>query len=137
MSLAACTWPPTRMRCGVTGFSTLTGGGGGGAAVGTDPMMPPMMPPAEPPGTPPGTPPTTPPEDGGGNSSSLIMATSLGTCLGAVKRPASNWRGMTLMTLGGAAAGGGGGGGGGGGAVISALNCAPGSSSNQISGINP
>jgi hypothetical protein len=44
-------------------------------------------------------------------------------------------RGITFTTLGGAAAGGGGGGGGGGGAVISALNCAPGSSSNQINGI--
>src|SRR5579862_1582039 len=123
MSLACWTLPPTRMRCGVTGFSTLTGGGGGGgAAVGTDPIIPPITPPAAPPGTPPGTPPTTPPEDGGGSSSSLIMATSFGTTLGAIRRPASNWRGITLMTLGGAAAGGGGGGGGGGGATRKLVN---------------
>src|ERR1022692_3119028 len=77
MSLACCTLPPTRIRCGVTGFGAEGGGGGGGgAAGGADPMMPPMTPPAVPPGTPPGTPPTTPPEDGGGSSSSLIMATS-------------------------------------------------------------
>ena len=62
--------------------------------------MPPITPPAAPPGTPPGTPPTTPPEDGGGSSSSLIMAISLGIVLGAIKLPASNWRGITLTTLG-------------------------------------
>ena len=57
----ACTLPPTRMRCGVAGFSsTFGGGGGGGAAVGTEPMMPPSTPPGVPPATPPGTPPTTP-----------------------------------------------------------------------------
>src|ERR1017187_3134665 len=57
MSLACCTLPPTRIRCGVTGFGAEGGGGGGGgAAVGTDPMMPPMTPPAVPPGTPPGPP---------------------------------------------------------------------------------
>src|ERR1035438_5090052 len=121
MSLACCTLPPTRIRCGVTGFGAEGGGGGGGAAVGTEPMMPPITPPAAPPGTPPGTPPTTPPEDGGGSSSSLIMAMSLGTALGAIKRPASNWRGITLTTL-GAAAGGGGGGGGGGGATRKLVN---------------
>ena len=74
------------MRFGVTGFSTLTGGGGGGggAAVGTEPMMPPSTPPGVPPATPPGTPPTTPatPLVGGGSSSSLIVAISLGTTLG-------------------------------------------------------
>src|ERR1039457_4401575 len=140
MSLACCTLPPTRMRCGVTAFRGAGGGGGGGgagggggggggAAVGTDPMMPPMTPPAVPPGTPPGTPPTTPPEDCGGSSSSLIMATSLGTALGAIKRPASNWRGMTLITLGAAATGCGGGGGGGGGATRKLVNWLLGSAS--------
>src|SRR5580704_17581094 len=104
------------MRWGVTGFSTLTGGGGGGAAVGTAPIMPPITPPGVPPGTPPGTPPTTPPLDGGGSSSSLIMAISFGTAFGAIRRPASNWRGITFTILGGAGAAGGGGGGGGGGA---------------------
>src|SRR5579884_69630 len=121
--LAACTLPPTRMRCGVLGFSG-GGGGGGGAAVGTDPTIPPTTPPETPPGTPPGTP---TPALGGGNSSSLIMATFLGMVLGAISLPASNWRGATFTTLGGAAAGGGGGGGGGGGAVRKLVSCARGS----------
>src|SRR5690349_20137468 len=109
------------MRCTV-GFLTSTGGGGGGAAVGTEPMMPPITPPEVPPGTPPGTPPTTPTEaDGGGSSSSLIMAISFGICLGARRRPASNWRGATFTTLTGAAAAGGGGGGGGGGGATRKL----------------
>src|ERR1039457_432384 len=70
----------------------LWGGGGGGAAVGTEPMMPPSTPPIVPPATPPGTPPTTPdtPEVGGGSSSSLMVATSLGMILGAINLPASN-----------------------------------------------
>src|SRR5215831_4549340 len=115
------------MRFGVTGFSTFTGGGGGGgAAVGTEPMMPPNTPPGVPPATPPGTPPTTPPTPlvAGGSSSSLIVAISLGTLLGAISRPASNCRGMTLtiFTTAGAA-GGGGGGGGGGGATRKLVNC--------------
>src|SRR6478672_13707740 len=111
--MACCTLPPTRIRV-TFGSSFLAGGGGGGggggAALGTDPMMPPITPPGVPPGTPPGTPPTTPtaPELGGGSSSSLITATSFGLTLGAIRRPASNWRGMTLITLTGAAAGGGG-----------------------------
>src|SRR4051794_26028011 len=82
-SFAACTLPPTLMRCGVAalGSSFFGGGGGGGAADGTDPIIPPRTPPGAPPATPPGTPPTTPatPEVGGGSSSSLMVATSLGT----------------------------------------------------------
>src|SRR5689334_5570369 len=116
------------MRCGVAGFSSTFlggGGGGGGAAEGTDPIMPPRTPPGVPPATPPGTPPTTPatPEVGGGSSSSLMVATSLGMTLGAINLPASNCRGITFTTLtGGAAAGGGGGGGGGGGATNELIN---------------
>src|ERR1017187_7954234 len=102
------------------GVSTLGGGGGGGggAATGVELTIPPITPPNWPPGMPPGTPPTTPapPAEGGGRSSSLIWAMSLGISLGAVKRPSSNSRPI-LTTLIGAAAGGGGGGGGGGGAV--------------------
>src|SRR5690349_21653228 len=95
------------MREGVLGFSTaLTGGGGGGgsAALGTEPIMPPSTPPGVPPATPPGTPPTTPdtPLEGGGSSSSLIVAISLGTFFGAIRRPASNWRGITLTIFTGA-----------------------------------
>src|SRR5438128_6848520 len=100
------------MRCTVAAFSTgLGGGGGGGAAVGTEPMMPPSTPPGVPPATPPGTPPTTPatPAVGGGSSSSLMVATSFGTLLGAISLPASNCRGITFTTFTGAAAGGGGG----------------------------
>src|SRR5690349_17715063 len=122
ISLACCTFPPTRMRVGAAGLGSsffTGGGGGGGAAVGTDPMMPPITPPICPPGTPPGTPPTTPtaPAEGGGSSSSLITAICFGTALGASSFPASNCRGITLTIFGGAAAGGGGGGGGGGGAT--------------------
>src|SRR5579872_2112135 len=120
------------MRCGVAGFSSafLGGGGGGGAAEGTEPIMPPSTPPGVPPATPPGTPPTTPPtpEVGGGSSSSLIVATSLGMTLGAISLPASNCRGMTLTTLTGAAAAGGGG------ATREVSNCAPGSCSKKIMG---
>src|SRR5215831_13762127 len=121
-NFACCTLPPMVMRFGGGGASFFTGGGGGGggAAVGTEPMMPPSTPPGVPPATPPGTPPTTPaaPELGGGSSSSLIVATSLGTTFGAISLPASNCRGITFTTFtGGAAAGGGGGGGGGGGAT--------------------
>src|SRR6516164_2671165 len=137
-SRADCTLPPTLMRCGVTGFSSFFGGGGGGAADGTDPIIPPNTPPGAPPATPPGTPPTTPatPDDGGGSSSSLICATSLGTTFGAISLPASNCRGITLTTLtGGAAAGGGGGGGGGGGATRKLVNWAAGRTSNQIIGM--
>src|SRR5262245_11628455 len=127
------------MRCGVTGLgsSFLGGGGGGGAAVGTDPMMPPSTPPGAPPATPPGTPPTTPatPLVGGGSSSSLMVATSLGTALGAISLPASNCRGITFTTFTGAAAGGGGGGGGGGGATRKLDRVAAGSTSNQIIGM--
>src|ERR1700735_2141630 len=108
--------------------------GGGGAGEGTEPKIPPSTPPRAPPATPPGTPPATP-MFALGASSSWICLISLGMTFGCISLPASIWRGMTLTTWGGAAAGGGGGGGGGGGAVISALNCAPGSSSNQISGI--
>src|SRR5579872_5141223 len=122
------------MRCGVTGFSSFLGGGGGGggAADGTELIMPPSTPPGVPPATPPGTPPTTPatPEEGGGSSSSLICAISLGMTLGAINLPASNWRGITLTGLTMAAgAGGGGGGGGGGGATSMLCNCAVGSTS--------
>src|SRR5579872_1390199 len=122
------------MRCGVAGFSStfLGGGGGGGAAEGTEPIMPPRTPPGVPPATPPGTPPTTPatPEDGGGSSSSLICAMSLGMTLGTVSLPASNCRGMILtgFTI-AAGAGGGGGGGGGGGATSMLCNWAVGSTS--------
>src|SRR3954466_7181709 len=129
---ADCTLPPTLMRCGVAAFTSSFfggGGGGGGAADGTEPIMPPRTPPGVPPATPPGTPPTTPatPELGGGSSSSLIVATSLGITLGAISLPASNCRGMTFTTFtGGAAAGGGGGGGGGGGATRKLCNCAVG-----------
>src|SRR5579872_5855831 len=113
-----------------TVFFCSTGGGGGGAADGTEPMMPPITPPGLPPGTPPATPPTTPAEaDGGGSSSSLIMATSFGIALGAIRRPASNCRGITFTILTGTAAGGGGGGGGGGGAVNIAVSCVLGSAS--------
>src|SRR5579863_3533282 len=118
------------MRCTVCFFCSTGGGGGGGAAVGTEPIMPPITPPGVPPGTPPGTPPTTPALEGGGSSSSLIMAISLGTALGAVSLPASNCRGMTFTIFTGTAAGGGGGGGGGGGAMNMAVNCALGSTSN-------
>ena len=60
---------------------------------------------------------------GGGSSSSLMIATSFGTALGAISLPASNWRGMTFTTFtGAAAAGGGGGGGGGGGATRKLVN---------------
>src|SRR5450755_883644 len=115
------------MRLGVIGFSLTGGGGGGGrAAVGTEPMMPPSTPPGVPPATPPGTPPTTPPTplEGGGSSSSLMVAISLGTDFGAISLPASNWRGMTLTIFTAAgAAGGGGGGGGGGGATRKLVNC--------------
>src|SRR5208283_5267347 len=116
-SLACCTLPPTRMRCGTTSF--LGGGGGGRTADGTAPMIPPRTPPVIPPATPPATPPTTPPtpEEGGGSSSSLISAICFGMLLGAISRPASNWRGMTFTFTTGATAGGGGGGGGGGGAT--------------------
>src|SRR5271166_2185601 len=106
MRLACCTLPPTRMRWGPLFSSFFTGGGGGGAAEGTAPRMPPMTPPA-PPGTPPGTPPTTPALEGGGNSSSLILAISLGIDFGASNLPASNCRGATLQILGGVGAGGG------------------------------
>src|SRR5580704_14207536 len=88
MRLACCTLPPTRMRCGVVGLTSLTGGGGG-AAVGIPPSTPPSTPPGAPPGTPPTTPPTTPELDGGGNSSSLILAISLGMVLGAISLPAA------------------------------------------------
>src|SRR5215469_11795562 len=110
--LAAWTLPPTRIRDGPLGFgASLTGGGGGAATV--PPAIPPSAPPS-PPGMPPGIPPTTPAaEEGGGRSSSLIIATSFGIVFGAIRRPASNWRGATFTILG--AAGGGGGGGGGGG----------------------
>src|SRR6185436_12232527 len=104
------------------------GGGGGGAAVGMPPTKPPITPPSAPPATPPEIPPTTP-LDGGGSSSSLIMAMSFGTDLGAIRRPASNWRGMTLTTFTGAACGGGGGGGGGGGATRNPVSCVRGSAS--------
>src|SRR5579885_3397697 len=122
--LAACTLPPTRMRCGVVGFTSFTAGGGGGAAE-TLPIMPPSTPlPA--PGTPPGTPPITVPAlEGGGSSSSLIIATSLGISLGAISRPASNCRGATCTTLGAT----GGGGGGGGGAVRNEVSVVFGSTS--------
>src|SRR5271170_7693262 len=118
--LAACTWPPTRIREGVTGFTSFTAGGG--AADGIPPMMPPITPPA-PPGTPPGTPPTTPPapDIGGGRSSSLITAIFLGISFGAINLPASNCRGATLTIFGAA------GGGGGGGAVRNVVNDAFGS----------
>src|SRR5256885_1311283 len=112
------------MRFGVTGFfSAGGGGGGGGAAVGTEPMMPPSTPPGVPPATPPGTPPTTPatPLAGGGSSSSLIVAISLGTTFGAISLPASNWRGITFTIFTGAGAEGGGGGGGGGGGATRKL----------------
>src|SRR5579883_197889 len=140
-SLADWTLPPTLMRWGVTGLASSFlggGGGGGGAAEGTEPIMPPSTPPGAPPATPPGTPPTTPatPDDGGGSSSSLICATSLGTTFGAISLPASNCRGMTFTPFtGAAAAGGGGGGGGGGGATRKLLNVAAGRTSNQIIGM--
>jgi len=71
-----------------------------------DPTTPPPPPPGAipgfPPGMPPGTPPTTPELVGGGSSSSLMLAISLGICFGAISFPASNWRGTTLTTLGGA-----------------------------------
>jgi hypothetical protein len=51
IAIAACTLPPTRVRCGVGLGAPPSGWRGGGAAVGTDPMMPPMTPPAAPPGT--------------------------------------------------------------------------------------
>src|SRR6202161_2594342 len=115
MMEAAITAPRTLMRC--TGASFFTagggGGGGGGAAEGMPPIIPPSTPPTAPPATPPGTPPGTPttPAEGGGSSSSLITAISLGTLLGAITFPASNCRGITLTTFtGGAACGGGGGG---------------------------
>src|SRR6185503_1859873 len=84
------------------------------------------------------TPPTTPatPEVGGGSSSSLMVATSFGTTLGAISLPASNWRGITFTTFTGAcAAGGVGGGGGGGGATRKLCNVAEGSISNHQRGI--
>src|ERR1039458_2279787 len=130
-TMAACTLPPTLMRCGAASFLGA-GGGGGGAAVGTAPMMPPSTPPIEPPATPPLTPPTTPPTpaEEGGSSSSLIFAISLGTTFGAISLPASNCRGMTFTTFtGGACAGGGGGGGGGGGATRKLLRVVVGSTS--------
>src|ERR1039457_2905303 len=108
-NLACWTLPPMVMRLGAISF--LTGGGGGGrAAVGTDPMMPPSTPPGVPPATPPGTPPTTPPPplEEGGSSSSLICTTSWGTLLGAINRPASNCRGITLTIFTTVAAAGGG-----------------------------
>src|SRR5260370_42181048 len=88
-SLACCTLPPIVMRLGVTGAALTGGGGGGGAALGTEPMMPPSTPPGVPPATPPGTPPTTPPTplDEGGSSSSLMVAISFGTLLGALCPP--------------------------------------------------
>ena len=62
--------------------------------------------------------------DGGGTSSSLIIAISFGIFLGAISLPASNWRGATFTIFtGAAAAGGGGGGGGGGGATRKLVNC--------------
>ena len=82
-----CTFPPTRILFGVTGFGASFTGGGGGAAEGTEPMIPPMTPPGAPPGTPPGTPPTTPALATGGISSSLIIAMSFGICFGAVSLP--------------------------------------------------
>src|ERR1035438_3591775 len=120
------------------GVSTLGGGGGGGggAATGVELTIPPITPPNCPPGWPPGTPPTTPapPTDGGGRSSSLIWAISLGISLGAVKWPSSNSR-TILTTLIGAAAGGGGGGGGGGGAVRKPNMLVLGSASTVSNGI--
>src|ERR1700730_11192724 len=104
------------MRLGPVASTFFAGGGGGGGATGfgTEPMMPPSTPPGVPPATPPGIPPTTPtaPEETGGSSSSLMVATSLGTLLGAMSLPASNCRGITFTILTGAAAAGGGGGGG-------------------------
>src|SRR5579862_9314353 len=95
------------------GAAALTGGGGGGGAtLGIEPTMPP-----------------TTPLDGGGSSSSRIMAMSFGTAFGAIKRPASNWRGITLTILTGTAAGGGGGGGGGGGATRNPVSCVRGNAS--------
>src|SRR5471030_1954379 len=127
------------MRFGAAATTCLGGGGGGGgAAVGTAPMMPPSTPPILPPATPPGTPPTTPtaPADGGGSSSSLICAISLGTDFGAISLPASNWRGITLtIFMGAGAAGGCGGGGGGGGATRKLVNVVLGSTLNQIIGM--
>jgi len=41
-----------------------------------------------------------------------LIATFFGISLGAIKRPASNWRGATLITLTGVGGGGGGGSGG-------------------------
>src|SRR5579863_8978097 len=122
---------------GLLSFGTsLTTGGGGGGGGGAAPPIPPITPPGMPPGTPPGTPPTTPPAMDGGRASSVIIATSFGISLGAVKRPASNWRGATFTTLTTAAGGGGGGGGGGGAGAISKLaNCAFGSTSVKIKGI--
>src|SRR5438094_8912300 len=103
----------------LTSSTFLGGGGGGGAALGTEPIMPPRTPPGVPPAPPPGTPPTTPAiaEEGGGSSSSLIWAISLGTTFGAVNLPASNCRGMTFTIFTTAWGGGGGGGGGGVGAT--------------------
>src|ERR1019366_3559716 len=101
------------MRLGAISF--LTGGGGGGrAALETPLRILPSTPPGVPPATPPGTPPTTPPPplEEGGSSSSLICTTSWGTLLGAINRPASNCRGITLTIFTTVAAAGGGGGGG-------------------------
>jgi hypothetical protein len=59
----------------------------------------------------------------------LIIAMSFGTDFGAIRRPASNWRGITFTIFTGAAAGGGGGGGGGGGTKNMLVNCVFGSAS--------
>ncbi len=104
--------------------------------------IPPTTPPATPPITPPGTPPITPPNDGGGSSlRSLTIATSFGILAGAISRLASNFRGVTWITLatracgGGGGGAGGGGGGGGGGASSTLVKCVTGSDSTKNSGI--
>src|ERR1700730_14058414 len=116
------------MRLGPVASTFFAGGGGGGGATafGTEPMMPPSTPPGVPPATPPGMPPTTPtaPVEGGGSSSYLMVATSLGTDFGALSLPPATGRGPTFTIVTGTAeAGGGGGGGGGGGATRKLLNC--------------
>src|SRR5947208_519209 len=119
INLACSTWPPRRIRLGVTAFG---GGGGGGAEL---EIIPPKTPPTDPPGIPPGTPPTTPTAVCGGSGSSLILAIVFGMTVGAFMRSSVESR---LITLTGAAgAGGGGGGGGGGGAMMATVNIVLGS----------
>src|ERR1041385_5861655 len=125
MRLARATLPPIGRGLLSTGLASTTLGGGGGGGAPTP--IPVITPPGIPPGTPPGTPPTAPVLMDGGSASSVIIATRLGISRGAIRRPASNWRGAIFTFTTGV--GGGGGGGGGAGAISRLVNCARGSTS--------